>query len=157
MSTSLIDSASFGTYIQSLRSVNHPIHCIPMAEHPSFASGLSKLINKAISSNSLFDWHRLVCFPLSVLSSGPRSQGVFLTFPSNQELTHTLKQMACLSEAFLRQATPPPTKTHNDPAKNMKSLVNQELSDFNIKGALQSLSGNSSFANPNEESLNTLQ
>ena len=39
----------------------------------------------------------------------------------------------------------------------MKRLVNQKLSDFNIKGALQTLSGNSSFANPNEESLNTLQ
>jgi len=39
----------------------------------------------------------------------------------------------------------------------MKRLVNQKLSDFNIKGTLQTLSGNSSFANPNEESLNTLQ
>jgi len=39
----------------------------------------------------------------------------------------------------------------------MKRLVNQKLSDFNIKGALETLSGNSSFANPNEESLNTLQ
>jgi len=39
----------------------------------------------------------------------------------------------------------------------MKRLVNQKLSDFNIKGALQTLSGNSSFAKPNEESLNTLQ
>jgi len=51
----------------------------------------------------------------------------------------------------------PPTTTHTDPAKNMKRLVNQKLSDFNIKGALLTLSGNSSFANPNEESLNTLQ
>jgi len=39
----------------------------------------------------------------------------------------------------------------------MKRLVNQKLSDFSIKGALQTLSGNSSFANPNEESVNTLQ
>jgi len=39
----------------------------------------------------------------------------------------------------------------------MKRLVNQKLSDLNIKGALQALSGNSSFANPNEESANTLQ
>jgi len=39
----------------------------------------------------------------------------------------------------------------------MKRLVNQKLSDFNIKGALQTLSGNSSFASPNEESLDTLQ
>jgi len=39
----------------------------------------------------------------------------------------------------------------------MKRLVNRKLSDFNIKGALQTLSGSSSFANPNEESLNTLQ
>jgi len=39
----------------------------------------------------------------------------------------------------------------------MKRLVNQKLSDFNIKGDLQTLSGNSSFANPNEESVNTLQ
>ena len=75
----LTNLASFGTYIQSLRSVNHPIHRIPKAAPPSFASGLSKLINKAIFSNSLFDCHRLVCFPLSVLSSGPRSQGTSLT------------------------------------------------------------------------------
>ena len=47
------------TYIQSLRSVNHPIHRFPKAAYPYFASGLSKLINKTISSNSLFDWHRL--------------------------------------------------------------------------------------------------
>jgi len=65
MSTPLIDPASFGAYTQSLRSVNHPIHRIPKAARPSFASGLSKLISKAISSNSLFHWHRLVCFPLS--------------------------------------------------------------------------------------------
>ena len=69
--------ASFGTYIQSLRSVNHPIHRIPKAACPSFASGLGKLINKAICSNSLFDWHRLVCFSFSVLSS--RSQRISLT------------------------------------------------------------------------------
>jgi len=30
----------------------------------------------------------------------------------------------------------------------MKRLVNQKLSDFNINGALQTLSGNSLFANP---------
>jgi len=79
MGTPLTDPASFVTHIQSLRSVNHPIHRIPKTAHPSFASGLSKLINKAISSNSLFDWHHLVCFPLSFLSSDPRSQGVSLT------------------------------------------------------------------------------
>ena len=39
----------------------------------------------------------------------------------------------------------------------MKSLLNQKLSDFNIKGALQILSGNSSFVNPSKESLDTLQ
>jgi len=39
----------------------------------------------------------------------------------------------------------------------MKRLVNKKLSDFNIKGALQTSFGNSSFANPNEESLNILQ
>jgi len=39
----------------------------------------------------------------------------------------------------------------------MKSLVNQKLSDFNIKGALQILSGDSSFDNPSKESLDTLQ
>jgi len=39
----------------------------------------------------------------------------------------------------------------------MKRLVNQKLSDFNIKGALQTLSGKNSFVNYNEESLNTLQ
>jgi len=77
----LIDPTSFGTYIQSLfpkiSQPPYPVHRILKAARPSFASGLSKLINKAISSNSLLDWHRLVspCFPLSVLSSGPRSQG----------------------------------------------------------------------------------
>jgi len=39
----------------------------------------------------------------------------------------------------------------------MKSLVNQKLSDFNIKGALQILSGDSSFVNPSKESLDILQ
>ena len=39
----------------------------------------------------------------------------------------------------------------------MKSLVNQKLPDFNIKGALQILSGDSSFVNPSKESLDTLQ
>jgi len=159
VSTPLTDPASFGTYIQSLRSVNHPIHRIPKAAHPSFASGLSKLFNKAISSNSLLDWHRLVCFSLSVLLSGPRSQGVSLTSSIKSRINtySTLNQLACLSLKLLRQATPPPTTTHNDPAKNMKRLVNQKLSDFNIKCCLQALSGNSSFANPNEEYLNTLQ
>jgi len=37
----------------------------------------------------------------------------------------------------------------------MKRLVNQKLSDFNIKGALQTLSGDNSFVNPNEESLSS--
>ena len=35
----------------------------------------------------------------------------------------------------------------------MKSLVNQKLSDFNIKGALQILSGDNSFVNPSKDSL----
>jgi len=41
----------------------------------------------------------------------------------------------------------------------MKRLVglNQKLSDFNINGAVQTLSGNSSVVKPNKESLNTLQ
>jgi len=100
----------------------------------------------------------LVCFPLSVLSSGPRSQGVSLT-SSIKSRINTYLESDCLPvpEASSRQATPPPTKTHNDLAKNMKRLVNQKLSDFNIKGALQTLSGNSSFVNPNKESLNNLQ
>jgi len=44
---------------------------------------------------------------------------------------------------------------HRDAATNMTSLVNQKL--FNIKGALQILSGDSSFVNPSKESLDTLQ
>ena len=39
----------------------------------------------------------------------------------------------------------------------MKSLINQKLSDFNIKGALQILSSDNSFVNPSKESLDTLQ
>jgi len=39
----------------------------------------------------------------------------------------------------------------------MKRRLNQKLSNFNIKGALQILAGNSSFVNPNEESLDTLE
>jgi len=39
----------------------------------------------------------------------------------------------------------------------MKSLVNQKLPDFNIKGALQILSGDKSFLNPSKESLDILQ
>jgi len=158
MSIPLTDPASFGTHIQSLRSVDHPIHRIPKAACPSFASGLSKLINKTISSNSLFHWHRLVCFLLSVLSSGPQSQGVSLTSSIKSRIITYLESAGLpVPEAPSRQATPPPTTTHNNPAKNMKRLAHQKLPDFNIKGALQSLSGNSSFANPNEESLNTLQ
>jgi len=42
-------------------------------------------------------------------------------------------------------------------AINMKSLVNQKLSDFNIKGALQILSGDSFSVNPSKESLDILQ
>jgi len=38
----------------------------------------------------------------------------------------------------------------------MKSLVNQKLSDFNIKGAFQILSADSSFINSSKESLDTL-
>jgi len=69
-----------------------------------------------------------------------------------------LNQTACLSLKLLRDKQPhQPTKTHNDLAKNMTRLINQKLSDFNTQGALQTLSGNSSFVNPNEESLNTLQ
>jgi len=99
-----------------------------------------------------------MCFPLSVLASSPRSQGVFLTFSIKSRINTYLESAGLpVPEAPSRQATPPPTTTHNDPAKNMKRLVNQKLSDFNIKGAHQTLSGNSSFANPNEESLNTLQ
>jgi len=40
-----LDSPSFDALIQSLRSHNHPI---PKGARPSFASGLSKLINRAI-------------------------------------------------------------------------------------------------------------
>jgi len=63
-----LNSPSFDALIQSLRSRNHPIHRIPKGAHPSFASGLSKLISKAICSNALLDWQHLLCFPLSVLS-----------------------------------------------------------------------------------------
>ena len=119
---------------------------------------ITQLISKAFSSNSLFDWHRLVCFPLSVLSSGPWSQGVSLTSSIKSRINTFLESTWLpVPEALSRQAAPPPTTTHNDAAKDMKRLVNQKLSDFNIKGALQTLSGNSSFAKPNEESLNTLQ
>jgi len=60
-------------------------------------------------------------------------------------------------EVFPRHATSQLNNAHRDPATNMKSLVNQNLSDFNIKGALQILSGDSSFVNPSKESLDTLQ
>jgi len=78
-------------------------------------------------------------------------------FPENLSSIEQESDDLPIPEAFSRQATSQPTKTYNDPAKNMKRLVNQKLSDFNIKGALQTLSGNSSFVKPNEESLNTLQ
>jgi len=114
-STPLNDPASFSTYIKSLRSVNHSIHRIPQAARPSFASGLSKLINKAISSNSLFDWHPLVCSPLSLLSSGPRSQGVSLTFSIKSRINTYLESAGLpVPEAPSRQAThhqPQPTVT----------------------------------------------
>jgi len=97
-------------------------------------------------------------FLFSVLSSGPRSQGVSLTSSIKSRINTYLKSDGLpVPEARSRQATSPPTKIHNDPAKSMKRLVNQKLSDFSIKGALQTLSGNSSFANPIEESLKTLQ
>ena len=111
----LTDPASFGTNIQSLRSVNHPIHRIPKAARPSFASGLSKLINKAISSNSLFDWHRLVCFPLSGFSSGPQSQRISLTSSIKSRInTYTLNQLAYLSLKPLQDKQP-----HHQPQPTM--------------------------------------
>jgi len=122
MRTPLIDPTSIGTYIQSLRSVDHPIHRIPKAERPSFASGFSKLISKAISSNSLLEWHHLVCSPLSVLSLGPRSQGVSLTSSIRSRINAYLQSDSLpVPEASLGIAPPLPTKPHNDPAKNMKT------------------------------------
>jgi len=110
----LIDPASFGAYTQSLRSVNHPIHRIPKAARPSFASGLSKLISKAISSNSLFDWHRSVCFPLKSSHQAHDHKGSPWPLPSNQELTHTSNQMACLSLKLVRDKQP-----HQQPKPTM--------------------------------------
>jgi len=52
-----LDSPSFDALIQSLRSCNHPIHCIPKGARPSFASGLSKLINKAIIASIKLQTH----------------------------------------------------------------------------------------------------
>jgi len=51
----------------------------------------------------------------------------------------------CLSnpEAAPRQVTPGPTNSHSNPPKNMKRLVNQKLSEFDIKKHNKFLSGNS--------------
>jgi len=150
-----LDSPSFGALIQSLRSCNHPI---PKGACSSFASGLNKLINKAISSNALLDWQRLLCFPLSVLSSGSGPKGISLTSSIKSRINTYLESDSLPKpEVSPRHATPQPNNAHRDPATNMKSLVNQKLSDFNIKSALQILSGDSSFVNPNKESLDILQ
>jgi len=75
-------------------------------------------------------WCHWVCFPLSVLSLGPRSQGVSLTSSIKSRINTYLESDGLpVPEASSRQATLPPTKTHNDLAKNMKRLVNQKLSD----------------------------
>jgi len=153
-----LDSPSFDALIQSLRSRNHPIHRIARGAHPSFASGLSKLINKAISSNAQLDGQRLLCFPLSVLSSGPGPKGISLTSSIKSRInTYLVSDRLPKPEVSPRHATPQPNNAHRDPATNMKSLVNQKLSDFNIKGALQILPSESSFVNPSNESLDTLQ
>jgi len=146
-----LDSPSFDALIQSLRSRIHQIHRIPKGARPSFASGLSKLINKAISSNALLDWQRLLCFPFSVLSSGLGPKGISLTSSIKSSINIYLESDSLPEpEVSPRHAAPQQNNAHRDPATNIKSLVNQKLSDFNIKGALQILSGDSSFVNPSK-------
>ena len=96
--------------------------------------------------------------PLSVLSSGPGPKGISLTSSIKSRLNTYLESDSLPKpEVSPRHANPQPNNAHRDPATNMKSPVNQKLSDFNIKGALQILSGDSSFVNPSKESLDTLQ
>ena len=97
-----------------------PIHRIPKARS-SFASRLSKLIDKAISSNSLLDWQRMPCFPLSVLSSSPESEEISLTVSIKSRISAYLWS-DCLpkSEASPRhnQPTPQrPSQKHEDTGK----------------------------------------
>jgi len=118
-----LDSPSFDALIQSLRTRNHPIL---KGSRPSFASGLSKLINKATSSNALLDWQHLLCFPLSVLSSGPGPKGISLTSSIKSRINTYLESDSLPKpEVSPRHATPQPNNTYRDPATNMKCLVNQ--------------------------------
>jgi len=105
-----LDSPSFDALIQSLRSCNHPIHRIPKGARPSFASGLSKLINKVISSNALLDCQRLLCFPLCIMSSGPAPKGISLTSSIISRInTYLESDRLPKPEVSPRHATPQPT------------------------------------------------
>ena len=96
------DSPSFDALIQSLISCNH---LIPKGARPSFTSGLSKLINKAISSNALLDWQRLLCFPLSILSSGPKPKGISLTSSIKSRINTHLESDSLWSLSQTRNLT----------------------------------------------------
>ena len=81
MSTPLTDPASFGTHIQSLRSVNHPIRRMPKAARPpSFASGLSKLINKPFLQTHYLIGIIWYVSPLSPLIRPPIIRGLLDLF-----------------------------------------------------------------------------
>jgi len=105
MSTPLTDPASFGTHIQSLRSVNHPIHRIPRAARPSFASGLSKLTKPFLQTHYLIGivWY---VSPFQSSHQAPDHNGSPWPHPPKQELTRILNPLACLALKPLRDKQP---------------------------------------------------
>jgi len=104
-------------------------YSILKATRPSFASGLSKLI----ITLPFLQTHYLIGIVWYVSSSqsshqAPRTQGVSLTSSIQSRINAYLESDGCLSlKLSSRQATPPPTKPHNNPVKNMKRLVKQKL------------------------------
>jgi len=75
--------------------------------------------------------------PLSVLSSDPGPKGISLTSSIKSRINTYLESDSLPKpEASPRHATPQLNNAHRDPATNMKSLVNQKLSDFKYQRCL---------------------
>ena len=115
-----LDSPSFDALIQSLRSHNHPI---PKGARPSFASGLSKLINRAIFKRTTGLAASTMLPPLRPVIRS-RTLPDQLHKVKNQHIPGIRQPPEACSLSQTRNPTQP-NNTHRDPATNMKSLVNQ--------------------------------
>ena len=90
VSTPLTDPASFGTYIQSLRSANHPIHRTPRQHALILPQDLANFLTKPFLQT-----HHLIGIvwyvsPFQSSYQAPNRKGSPWPLPSSQELTHTV-------------------------------------------------------------------